>query len=71
MIYLKDFSPVTAEWLRLNFEIASEPHFDSDKATRLLAQLKQEPDENFPRGKWATIQHLEYLIESDKGERPK
>jgi len=63
-INLRGFSPETTYWLKEEFAIKYDFPLDGtfisfETACALFFLLRQCPDEEFPRGKWATIQLLE------------
>jgi hypothetical protein len=62
------FTPVSKPWIKqLVEELNGSPSGDSiiaaDTAALLFFILRQLPDDAFPGGKWATIQHLENQID--------
>lgn len=59
-VELTGFTPKTWVWLHDKFN--AEHVVTGKRALGLVAKLRDEPDENFPGGKWATIQHLEARI---------
>ena len=66
---LSDFTPETRlaivnYWKLRNWEeIETNSLILPEFAALMWFRLRAAPDEIFPRGKWATLQHLESLIE--------
>lgn len=63
------FSPVTSPWIKeLAEALDGSPSGDKilrvETAALLFFILRALPDDEFPGGKWATIQHLESQIEN-------
>lgn len=69
-VRLRGFTPSTLDYLaealgvkpNLSEMTALEDGITGKRAIGLLAWLREVPDDLFPGGKWATIQHLEALI---------
>ena len=59
-VELEGFTARTADWLRERFGCVGE--IPIARAVHLLVELGDEPEEQFPGGKWAIIQHLEGCI---------
>jgi hypothetical protein len=61
---LYNFTPETSRWLinkfsyKYNFPIDSH-YLSFERGCALFFLLKETPDNEFPKGKWATIQFLE------------
>lgn len=60
LVHLEGFTHPTWTWLHEAFKV--DGTITVGRALHLVNELKAEPDEHFPGGKWATIQHLEACI---------
>lgn len=65
-VRIEGFTEPTAKWLGEIIESlwgTPPPHLTVEQASALYFIIRAQPDDVFPGGKWATVQHLEGLIE--------
>ena len=66
-VRIEGFTLATHEWLirLVESEYGGDPKLlvNFDYASSLFFRLRKLPDDAFPGGKWATLQHLESCIE--------
>ena len=66
---LNSFSPETRYWIKNEFDkydfAIDSVWISFERASALFFLLRKIPDEDFPRGKWATIQFLEAWLDKE------
>ena len=62
-VLLTGFTPHTRQFLLDRFCLDRDD-VTIGQARQMIDELRQAPDEAFPGGKWATIQHLQDLLDS-------